>query len=52
MSEVLTGDKAKRILEMLKEGKTPTEIMRATGFSMTWIREVRDRRYKMKENAQ
>jgi len=34
------GEKAKRILELHAEGKTQTEIMRITGYSLAWIREV------------
>jgi len=34
------GHKAKRILELHAGGKTQTEIMRITGYSLAWIREV------------
>ena len=34
------GEKAKRILELYAKGDTPTEIMRKTGFSLAWVREV------------
>jgi hypothetical protein len=34
------GEKARRILELHAEGRTPTEIMKETGYSLAWIREV------------
>jgi len=34
------GEKARQILKLYKEGKTQTQIMRETGYSLAWIREV------------
>ena len=34
------GEKKKKILELWKEGKTYTEIMKETGYSMAWVREA------------
>ena len=40
----IEGEKAQVIIEKYdKEGKTPTEIMKETGFSMAWIRQVIER---------
>ncbi len=42
-----TGQKAKRILDLYADGLTPTEIMKKTGYSMTWVREVISRKSGM-----
>lgn len=39
----IEGEKAKAIMEEHAKGRTPTEIMKQTGFSMSWIRQVIDR---------
>jgi len=39
----MEGEKAKVILEKHAQGKTPTEIMKETGYSMAWIRQVIER---------
>jgi len=40
MYKILTKNKAKYILELHAAGLTPTEIMRKTGYSLSWIRET------------
>jgi len=43
MIDEMEGEKAKVILEKHAQGKTPTEIMKETGYSMAWIRQVIER---------